>query len=69
MSVSRSKALKLGGGVTEIGGDLRVLPVRVAQRGRDAGDHLRIAFGALARVVHGRRDRELVRRARTAAGP
>ena len=57
-SVSRSKALKLGRRVAEIGGDLRILPVRVAQRRRDACDDLRVALGPLARVVDRRRDRE-----------
>ena len=69
MSVSRSKALKLGGGIAEIGRDLRVLPVRRAQRRRDAGDHLRVALGALARVVDRRRDRELVRRGEQQLAP
>ena len=56
-------------GVVEIGGDLRVLPVRGAQRRRDARDHLRVAFGALPRVVDRQRDRERCPTGRTAPGP
>src|SRR4029450_10765264 len=48
------------GRVPEVRGDLVVLAVCRAQRWRDASDDLRVAFGALPRVIHRGGDRKPV---------